>query len=300
LSPSELRELGLLHRQTSADLAAARTFHENSRVVTYLNDLALRSHNVVYRASRRSPARILTELWYDVPRTVRGLAGPFAVALLLFGSGALLGAAGTMLDETIAVFVLGSGFVQSVRDGAYLGRNMFGVVPHSVISAGLWTNNMTVALNMFAFGITGFVPAALLLLNGVMLGAVFVLCGRYEMLPRFGAFVVGHGVIEISALLIAGAAAFATFDGWVHPGERTRVEGLRRGARRGLVAMGATVPALVAAAIVEAFISPRQHVPAMLRVGLGVGLGALLWAWLLGTGKPGTDESAEVTVDRDA
>ena len=55
LTPEELRELGLLHRQVSADLAAARTHHADSRIVGYLNGLALRSHNAVYRAPKRKP-----------------------------------------------------------------------------------------------------------------------------------------------------------------------------------------------------------------------------------------------------
>ena len=118
LSPDELRELGLLHRQVSADLAAARTFHEGSSVAILLNDLALRSHNVVYRARRRSPGRVLADLAVRIPVTVRGLAGPLAASILLFATGILLGAVGVLLDEAIAVFVLGSAFVQSVRDGS--------------------------------------------------------------------------------------------------------------------------------------------------------------------------------------
>lgn len=288
LEPGELRDLGLLHRQVSADLAAARTFHDGSRVVDYLNDLALRSHNVVYRTPRRGVRSVLSGLARSVPRTVRARGGAVVASMLLFACGTLLGAVGALLDESTAIAMLGPEFIESIRNGEYLSQGIFTLVPHSVASTHLLSNNMTVALNLYATGITGIFPAVILTLNGAILGAVFVLCGRYELLARFLAFVVPHGVLEVSAILIAGAAAFATFDGWLHPGNRNRVEGLRRGAADGLRMLGAVVPALLIAAVVEGFLSGQAAIPAAVRVAIGIGLGAMFWIWLLAGGRDET------------
>jgi uncharacterized membrane protein SpoIIM required for sporulation len=282
LQPPELKELGLLHRKVSADLATARTFHGDSRLVGYLNDLALRSHNMVYRAPRRTIRAILSGLWNSIPAEVQRHRGALAVSTGLFLCGVILGAVGTILDESVANMILGSGFVERIRSGDYLAPSLFGLMPRSISSAGYVTNNVSVALNTFAFGVTGVIPAWLLFLNGNILGIVFVLCGQYGILGRFLAFVIPHGIIEISAILLAGAGGLTTFDGWLHPGDGSRSRGLRNGAREGLMITAGAIPALLVAAFVEGFISPSPHIPPALRIGLGVALGLLMWAWLFG------------------
>jgi uncharacterized membrane protein SpoIIM required for sporulation len=198
----------------------------------------------------------------------------------------ILGAVGAVLDESVANMLLGSKFVEGIRSGDYLHPNMFGLMPKSVSSAGYVTNNISVALNTFAFGITGVIPAWLLFLNGNILGMVFVLCGQYGILGRFLAFVIPHGIIEISAILLAGAGGLTTFDGWLHPGDCSRSRGLRNGAREGLMITAGAIPALLVAAFVEGFVSPSPTIPAAVRIGLGIALGLLMWAWLLGV-RPG-------------
>ena len=120
LAPAELKELGLLHRKVSADLATAQTFHGESRLVGYLNDLVLRSHNMVYRAPRRSMKTVLAGLWRSIPAAVQKHRGALAVSTGLFLCGVILGAVGTVLDESVANLVLGSRFVEGIRSGFFL------------------------------------------------------------------------------------------------------------------------------------------------------------------------------------
>ena len=282
LPADDLRDMGVLHRKASAHLAMVRTVHAESRIVDFLNGLVLRSHNAVYRAPRKPLLRRLSDFLRDVPRVVRSHPGALAASVILFASGGLLGAFGTALDHRIAVMLLGSEFVERVRAGEYWIESLFDVVPHSVASAGILTNNLSVAITVFALGITGVFSAMVLFLNGLMLGAVLVLCGQYGLMSRFVPFVVTHGAIEISAILLAGAAGFMIFDGWLHPGDRTRLDGLRRGARHGLQVLGAAAAALLVAGPVEGLISPQEGVPGFLRITLGVTLALLFWGWLLG------------------
>lgn len=280
LGPAELRELGALHRKVSADVAASRTFHAGSRVVGYLNDLALRSHNVVYRAPRRSLRRRVSDLGRSIPAAVRDHRGALAASTVIFSIGALFGAFGTVLDEGVAILVLGSAFVERIRRGEYWIERVFDVVPHSVASAGILSNNLSVAITVFALGLTGLFTAIVLFYNGVMLGSILVLCAQYGLLSRFVPFVVPHGIVEVSAILLAGAGGLTLFDGWLSPGDASRGQGLRRGAKDGLRIALAAVPALVVAGFVEGVISPVESLPAWLRVALGISLGLALWAWL--------------------
>ena len=66
-------------------------------------------------------------------------------------------------------------------------------------------NNVQVTFGAFAFGITaGLGTLALLLFNGVSLGGVFGLYASKHILPLLVAFVAPHGVLELSAICIAG------------------------------------------------------------------------------------------------
>jgi uncharacterized membrane protein SpoIIM required for sporulation len=281
LTPSEVREFGLLHRKVSADLARARAENPGSKVVEYLNELALRSHNAIYRTPRQGARRALEGLARGIPAAVRRHMGAFGMSLLLFGSGALLGALATALDESIAEAVLGAGFVENIRNGEYWIHNVFDVVPHAVASTGILTNNISVAITVFALGITGILGPVVLFQNGVMLGAVCTLCAQYGLLGRFVPFVFPHGVIEISAILLAGAGGLVLFDGWLAPGDRTRAQGLRAGAREGLMVASSALPVLLLAGFVEGMISPVEELSGALRIALGLTLGVALWSWLL-------------------
>jgi uncharacterized membrane protein SpoIIM required for sporulation len=281
LSASELRELGALHRKTSADLAASRTFHADSRIGAYLNDLALRSHNVVYRAPRRSAARRLLDLGRQIPEAVRAHGGAVATSALIFTLGALVGAFGTVLDESVASLVLGSEFVDKVHRGEFWVERIFAVLPSSVASAGILTNNLSVAIALFALGLTGVLTAGMLFMNGVMLGAVIALCAEYGLLHRLIPFLGAHGPIEISAILLAGAGGFVVFEGLLSPGDATRLQGLRSGARAGFRIALAAAPALLIAGPVEGTISPMEAIPPALRIALGASLAATFWLWLL-------------------
>ncbi len=279
-SPAEVRELGLLYKKVTADLSRARAEHPGSRVVEWLNDIALRAHNAVYRAPRRSAKAILAGLLAAIPLAVRRHAGAVGAAATLFFTGALLGGFGTAVDESVAEGIMGDQFVHSVRDGKYWIESVFDVVPHSVASTGILANNLSVAITAFALGITGVLTPLLLFYNGAMLGAVLVLCWRYHLSARFLPFLMPHGIIEISAILLAGAGGLIVADGWLHPGDASRGQGLRDGAREGLLVAGAAVPALLVAGPVEGLISPMEEIPALLRVAFGVALGLALWGWL--------------------
>src|ERR1700761_7396798 len=52
LSHSELKELGLLYRQTASDLAAVREDAGNRQLTIYLNQLLGRSHNLIYMGQK--------------------------------------------------------------------------------------------------------------------------------------------------------------------------------------------------------------------------------------------------------
>ncbi len=281
-NPEEVRELGMLYRKVSADLATARVEFAGSDIVRLLNDLAVRSHNVVYRAPRRNLLRWIRDMFREIPETLCSHGGALVSTTLLFAVGTMLGALGAAADESIAVMVLGAQFVEKIQAGDYWVEDVFSALPASLGSAQLITNNVGVAILAYATGISGVMPAFVMFLNGTLLGAVLTLCAQYHLLDRFIPFVVPHGVIEISAILLAGAGGLMVFDGWLHPGDGSRLQGLARGARSGLLVAFTALPVLLVAGVVESYVSPREQIEPWVRISFGILLGLVLWGWLLG------------------
>jgi uncharacterized membrane protein SpoIIM required for sporulation len=151
-------------------------------------------------------------------------------------------------------------------------------------AAQIFTNNIRVTLVAFAGGISGgIITAAVLLFNGVLLGTVAGLAWGAGNGRPFFELVVAHGVLELSCIVVAGAAGLRL--GWalVDPGRLPRVLSLRREAERTLLIAVGTAPWLVVAGLVEGFLTPS---------GLGLGnaiaigafLGTVYWSLLLWRG----------------
>ena len=84
-------------------------------------------------------------------------------------------------------------------------------------------------------------------------------------------FVVGHGSLELPAIWIAGGAGLLLAQAILFPGRYSRRAQLSRNARDSVQIMIGTVPILLVAALIEAFISPSE-IPSPVKAILGGGL----------------------------
>ncbi|HEY3381351.1 MAG TPA: hypothetical protein VGK32_06250, partial [Vicinamibacterales bacterium] len=107
LTRAELQELGLLYRQTAADLAAIREDPSSPHFARYLNQLLARAHNTIYSAQRGSPLALVHFFVKTYPRVVRENLDYVLAAILLFAAGAVVGAVMTWQDPDFKVRVLG-------------------------------------------------------------------------------------------------------------------------------------------------------------------------------------------------
>ncbi|MDB5493057.1 MAG: hypothetical protein JWP86_394, partial [Phenylobacterium sp.] len=140
----------------------------------------------------------------------------------------------------------------------------------------LFTHNAQIALFAFALGFALCLPtAALLAYNGAQLGAFLALFGSRGLAAPAAGWLMIHGVTELFAITLAGAAGLSM--GWAvsFPGERTRVEAAGHAGRRGAMVMGGVVVMLFVAALLEGF--ARQLVRVDLARYAIAGLTAVLW-----------------------
>jgi uncharacterized membrane protein SpoIIM required for sporulation len=148
----------------------------------------------------------------------------------------------------------------------------------------IFTNNIQVTLVAFAGGMTGGILTALsLIYNGLLLGVIGGLMTGVGNGVGFVDLVTAHGVLELSCIVVAGAAGLRL--GWsiIDPGRLTRRKSIVREARRAAAIAIGTAPWLVVAGIVEGNRARLAESGLAAVIGVGVALGLLYWTlvvWL--------------------
>jgi uncharacterized membrane protein SpoIIM required for sporulation len=282
--------LGELYRAAAADLAFARRRWPGDPLVARLEDLVARARHLVYAAPRRrySALRFLATGYWRLVAERPLLLGVSAV--LLFGPALLAGA--WALDDPGAAGGLVPEEYHSVTEPRTEGTDLgFSASEEAGFAAEIFTNNIRVTFVAFAGGMTaGVLTALVLLFNGTLLGTVAGLAWGAGNGAPFVELVAAHGVLELSCIVVAGAAGLRL--GWaiVDPGRLPRGRSLRREARHAVLLALGTAPWLVLAGLVEGFVTPSGlGVAAALTIGLA--LGALYWALLVWRGRGSfTDE----------
>ena len=128
-------------------------------------------------------------------------------------------------------------------------------------------NNIGVSFMAFVSGLlTSFGTGLILLQNGVMLGAFQTFFAQHGLLWESALAIWLHGTIEISAIIVAGAAGLAMGNGWLFPGTYSRLYSFRRGAKRGLKIVIGTVPLFCVAGFIEGFLTRHTEWPDMGRL----------------------------------
>ena len=283
LGPERIRRLGALYRSAAADLALARRRFRGDPVERRLEALVGQARHLVYDAPTRriAPLRFFAR---DYWRLVASRPVPLvAAAVLLLGPAAL--ALVWALGDPGAASGLVPGEYRSVTEprpgGSDLGLT---VEEEAAFASQVFTNNIQVSFLAVAGGMAlGLVTALVLVLNGTLFGAVAGLATEAGNGRIFFELVTAHGVLELSCIVVAGAAGLRL--GWsiVEPGRLRRVDSLAAEARRTIGIVLGTAPWLVLAGLVEGFLTPAgTGLAAVLAIGLGLGLLYWLLVVLLG------------------
>lgn len=263
--PEKLKELFV---QITDDLSYSRTFYTNRSVRVYLNSLAQRIFFQLYK-SRKSHGRRLLSFWTDeLPQLIYESRKAFRLSFLIFLLACLIGGLSSAMDPEFATVILGEDYVEmtleNIESGdpmaVYKQRGEFGM------SMGITLNNLFVAFLTFVMGAFYMVGSMVFLLrNGIMLGAF-----QYFFIER-GLFwdsfltIWIHGTLEISAIIIAGAAGLTMGRGLVVPGTYSRMQAFQRSARRGVKIMVGIVPIIIMAGFIEGYLTRHTDTPEVLR-----------------------------------
>ena len=261
LKPAELLELPVLYRQALSSLSVARAISLDQGLIDYLEALCARAYFFVYGARSGAWEKVWGFFRRDWPAAVRGLWRETLAAATITAIAAIV-AFGLVMRQP-------DWFYAFVPDGLAAGREPGATTQalratlHAplnrqagleVLAAFLFTHNAQIAIFAFAFGFAlCLLTVGLMAANGVMLGAFLALFAQHGLTYEATGWLMIHGVTELFAVTLAGAAGISI--GWAvaFPGGRSRVDAAMHAGRRGAVVMAGVVVMLFCAALLEGF-----------------------------------------------
>jgi uncharacterized membrane protein SpoIIM required for sporulation len=288
LSSKDLLDVSRLYREATADLARLQAFRNGASppddLETNLNHLVARAHGQIYRNPSLSWQQLWRFLRETFPEAFQQTAPYILLALVVFLLGALYGFASTLRSEAFAPLLVPPTLIERVEAGEVWFDSILGVRP--LASSVIMTNNISVSFLAFALGMTfGVGTTYILAFNGLLLGTLAGLCHIHGLDLAFWSFVLPHGVVELTAIFIAGGGGYVLASALIVPGDLPRKDALVQRGRRAIPLILGCVPLLIVAGVVEGFLSPAQLPNGVKFLLAGMLLGLLILYFLTGCSK---------------
>ena len=279
----EARRLLAAYRSLGRDLALARRELPDARTTIALGALYGRLHAEINRPAT-SRWHGFVELYRQrVPRAMARLQRELGLVVALFFVSAFAGWVCVNFIPGTVELVLDPGAIALVQNGGLWTDDLHGVVPPSELSTSIMTNNIMVTVWAVLLGLFfGFGTLWIVTLNGVLLGAVFAFTGRHGVAGELARFVIAHGIVEISVILIGGAIGLRLGLALARPGLLGRGESLREESSALFPILAVVIPALVVCGVIEGYVSPDPNIGWLPRTLIGVGWMVIFVALLRG------------------
>ncbi|MBK9598957.1 MAG: stage II sporulation protein M [Flavobacteriales bacterium] len=254
-------EASALYIELNDDLSYARTFYPGAKVTGYLNTLAAGMHRHIYRNQRTGMGRFISFWITELPLLMASSRKQLAIAAGVFLVAVIIGGISARYDADFTRLVMGDGYVDMTLENIKEGKPMavYGSAPMMDMFFGITLNNIKVSFYAFAFGLLlSYGTWMILVQNGIMLGTFQYFMYDQGVLRESLMGIWLHGTVEISCIVIAGAAGIVMGNSILFPGTYTRLASFRRGALKGVKIVMGLVPCFILAGFIESFITRRS------------------------------------------
>ncbi len=279
LTRDEVRQFGSLYRRVASDLAYVRSRATSRDIVAHLNTLLARAYVLLYDSvpSRKSSYAIANFYLYEFPALVQKYVRLFLLAIAVSLAGAFFAYYMIATNPANTTLFIPEQFKESLEVWK---QGNISSPAYAGFSAQLFTHNTTVGILAVVSGVFGGVPTLdLMYQNGVTLGAFAAVMTQYHRHATFWPGILPHGIAELTAIFICGAAGLLIGRAVLFPGRYRRLDALRiHGLEAIKLALG-TVPLFIFAGIIEGMFS-HLAIPAALRYVFAALNGVLWYAYL--------------------
>lgn len=268
-----MRTLLRAYRGLARDLAMARRSLPDGPTRRALDGLYRRLHAELYRAPGSLPDQLRTLYAREVPAATRRLLPELAFSVAAFLVSAAIAWLCVVVWPDTAELVMSRQAMAQVAAGSLWTNELFGVLPPSQLSLQIMSNNIAVTLTAICLGLFfGFGTLWILTMNGVLLGATFAFVGQHGLATDLARFIVAHGLVEISIILLGSAIGLRLGRALARPGATGRAASLRAEALALTPLLAVLVPFLVGCGLIEGYLSPDPQIGWAVRASVG-----LLW-----------------------
>ena len=267
-------KLAEIYIKITDDLAFSRTHFPTSELTLYLNNLASDLHLSIYKNKKEDSFRIINFWKYELPEVMSTSLKYVLISFIIFLLSGIIGALSAAHDDTFVRLILGDQYVNETLSNIDKGDPMaiYKQMGQTEMFLGITFNNIRVSFMVFIAGIFSSIATGYLLFsNGIMLGAFQYFFYQKGLLMTSVLTIWIHGTLEISAIIIAGAAGIIMGNGLLFPGTYSRLQSFQRAAKKGLKISIGLVPIFIAAGFLEGFVTRMTGMSDIFKIAIILG-----------------------------
>lgn len=271
--------------QITDDLSYSKTHFPKSKTTQYLNAVAARVHQEIYKNKKEKKSRIITFWKYELPYLFKKSHKQLLYSFLIFLIAMLIGIVSSAYDDSFVRLILGDSYVNMTLENIENGEPtaVYKSMNQVHMFLGITLNNIRVAFVCFALGLVfSFGTGMVLFYNGIMLGAFqYLFYSKGVLLPAMLVIWI-HGTLEIAAIVISGCAGLVMGNSILFPGTYSRGVSFIQGAKQGVKIVIGLVPIFIAAGFLESFVTRYAQMPLWLSLFIIIGsLAFLIWYFVI-------------------
>ena len=271
--------------QLTDDLSYAKTNYPNAKTTKYLNSLAARVHQEIYKNKKEKKSRIITFWKYELPFIFKNSHKQLLYAFIIFAVAMLIGIVSAAYDDNFVRLILGDSYVNMTLDNIDKGDPLAVYKSMNQVNMfiGITVNNIYVSFMCFAMGLLFSIGSGYMLFsNGIMLGSFQYFFYSKGLLLQSVLIIWIHGTLEISAIIISGCAGLVMGNSILFPGTYSRGASFVRGAKQGVKIAVGLVPIFITAAFFEGFVTRYSQMPMWLSLTIiGSSLTFIIWYFII-------------------
>ena len=271
-------------------LSLSRSRHYSPLLVDRLEKLVINSHQIYYKRKTHLLTSVLLYFTSGFAQSIRKeWRWVFISSILFFGTFFGMLIALQYYPDMVYTVISGDQLAQmeSMYDPSQdkIGRNRDSGTDFEMFGFYIF-NNTGIGLRTFASGLLfGIGSIITLVFNGLTIGGVAGYLTFIGYSSTFWPFVSGHSAMELSAIVLSGAAGFKLGFSIINPGRKSRIRSLIDNAREAVFMMYGVASMFIIAAFIEAYWSSMSDVPSMIKYTVGVVNWLLLLAYFIFVGR---------------
>lgn len=283
LTGAEVDELVELYQRVSTHLSMVRSASTDSVVVGRLSTLVARARSAV--TSAHAP------LWSEFARfwtvsfpvvAYRAWRWWLATAVAFMAVVVLIGIWVATDHDVQSALITPSEIDQLVNHDF---ASYYSEHPAGSFALQVWINNSWVSAQCIAFSILLGIPIPWLLFeNAANLGVIAGLMFQSDKADVFLGLLTPHGLLELTAVFLAGAVGMRL--GWtvIAPGDRPRGQALAEQGRAVVAVAVGLVAVLLVSGLIEALVTPSP-LPTFVRIAIGAAAEVAFLAYVIHFGR---------------